>query len=105
MVKNGIEIGAKIEGLKTCPFCDGDAYLNRSNHINGNIRFYVHCPNCGLITRFAECDPKNDNPCDAIAKCIEVWNLRCEDDDSINESDDKSGSERITVTVRRVRNG
>lgn len=105
MLKNGIEIGAKIEGLKNCPFCGCDAYLDSTNLTNGNTRFYVHCPNCGLQTGYSECDNKNDNPCDTIAKCIEVWNLRSEDDDSSDESDEKSNIEKITVTVRRAHNG
>lgn len=104
MIKNSIEIGAKIGELKTCPFCGYNAYLYSANLTNGNTRFYVHCPNCGLKTKPIECDNTNDNPCDTIAKCIEMWNLRCEDDNSCNEPDDKSNSERITVTVRRGHN-
>jgi Lar family restriction alleviation protein len=41
-------------GLKTCPFCGGEAGLNHVGESDGNIRFltaYVVCCDCGARTR------------------------------------------------------
>ena len=55
------------EKLKPCPFCGGEAFLWRTNHI-----VFIQCSNYNANSHLVEVRAKNDKD------AIEAWNRRAD---------------------------
>ena len=59
--------------LKTCPFCDGEAYTYTATSVEQGLKrkyWLVHCKKCGLNY------PAYANKCRTEEEAIELWNIR-----------------------------
>ena len=67
--------------LKPCPFCGGEAKVQKDVHsIDGGLRlfYYVRCCLCGAIAGFKlECYPRQKEH-KAKREAIDAWNRRAD---------------------------
>ena len=69
--------------LKPCPFCGGEAKLERIQH-DKRDNMFIQCKNCGCATRIFSCDinliPRRVKLDDKrISPVVEAWNRRADE--------------------------
>lgn len=70
----------KIEKLKPCPFCGGEAVLyHQSSKYTDKDGNYVHCIKCGARTKLFECfNGTGKTHTDTKKEAVEAWQKRAD---------------------------